>query len=247
MADAFTPDLTSITDLHRAADRCRDQLSIEQVRFVHLLVGRYRGNVSGVCRELGITDKTGWRWRDRDAVKAYAQALVRIEAARLFVSRATVIGEVAAISQSDMAEMMAEISQAAREAGGDAQDANLASLGAENGDAHHGANLSIWASPDGADILARLPRRVSRTIKRVKFDTAKRDVYGTCEETGKRVVVRSDPVAVISEIEMHDKLRSLAMLGDWLGLETGTLADGGDGKAEEWKGLQIVGPQKAEE
>lgn len=245
MTDTFEPNLADVTDLHRAADQCREKITPDQARLVHLVMGTCRGSVSAACRELGIDPRTGWKWRDLPDVKAYAQALMRIEAGKLMISRTTVVGELAAIGMSDISEVVGAVSDAATEVATDALAREAVGLEAEDGDAHQRAILASRTSFNGSEVLRRLPRRISRTIRKVKMETVYRDIYRYDMDAGKSVLSSREPVSVIGEVEMHDKMKPLALLAEFLGLEPGSLSEDGKTNAEAWHGLKIVGPTKA--
>jgi hypothetical protein len=222
-------------------------LKPKQVEFVHLLIGKHRGNMLQTCNEVGITEQTGRAWRDRAEIQGYANRLMQIEAGKLFVSKHTVIAEVAAIGFGDMAEVMSEIMKATAEAASEAGEGQRVHSDPEEQDGDQEATETIPASLFAADVLNRIPRRVSKTIRKVKFKTATRTIYK--RENGRSVIDYREPVLMIDEVEVGDKLKALSFMAEWLGLEPGSLSEDGRAieAAEEWKGHQIIAPEKAEE
>jgi len=236
----------SMADLYRSADRCREKLSPQQVEFVHLVFGRYRGNVTRASATVGITPKTGWKWRDHVDVKAYGRALMRIEAAKLFVNRTRVVGEVVALGMINMADVQDAWREAAIAAAQESEARALVSLDPGDDDAHQRPSDSIQASLYGSDLIARLPPNIGKAVRKVKFDVVHVEHYEYDHDARKPVLVRKGPVTVLSELEVHDKLKALALLGEWFGMEPGSLSEDGGAQDDGFKGHTIVAPERAE-
>lgn len=231
----FKPTPGNVTELIRYADLLREELPVERQFFALAMIGIARGNprraMEEVNRQTGEQrhEMTAYRWVKDEQVNAYIQALMAVEAARVKISRHTVIGEMATIASIDMAEVIDELARV-REA-----------MEAEELEGSVWGTQSIRGTPRGEALVRRLPRRIGRTIKKIKFETAMRT---TTAADGEQVV---EPVEVLSEIELHDKLKANAMLGEWMKVSPHDFdGDGDQPGVKGWKGHQIIAPQQEE-
>ncbi len=242
-------EVTSEAQLIQELHELREQLKPTQVRFADAMLARGPARVRDVADAIGISSTSAVRWWALPEVRAYVAKALELEAADLVVSRSRVVGEMAAIGMSDIGTVLLHVKAARRRIEDRrADDDSLNLEGAlEDSSAKVGC-LTRAAEDMELSVLSELPASVSRVIKRVRFNTVRERRYGA---DGKKIA--EIPVPVLSEFELHDKVRALSTLGTWYNLDREVTPDTPEaegGEVSGWQGNTIVAPivrEKADE
>lgn len=214
-------EIVEIEQVEAEVETARANVSPLQARWCQIYVGPARFNSDAAARMCPCNPRTARSWRAKSNVRAYIDALLRREAQRIMVSRSHIVQELAFIAMADATEAFRTVTE--RAAGADVEPEASPAPENDSGDPDASGEYADTRLKSVILEVHNLPRHIARSIKKLKLDDRGR----------------------VAEIEFHDKLKALHLLGMAYRMWEEAEREG-EPVDNRWTGFQIIAPPQRE-